>query len=72
MGVCMGVCACVRMYGVCRWAGGCDDLRTGYSGHATLRQRRVNVDAISWRCIDVDATLYKRHVPAGISCFSTG
>ena len=27
-------------------------------------QRRFNVDAASWRCIDVDATLYKRHVPA--------
>ena len=35
------------------------------SGHATLRQRRINVDATSWRCIDVDATLYKRHMPAG-------
>ena len=28
-------------------------------------QRRLNVDATSWRCIDVEATLYKRHVPAG-------
>ena len=28
-------------------------------------QRRINVDATSWRCIDVDATLYTRHVPAG-------
>ena len=36
-------------------------------GHATLRQRRINVDAISWRCIDVDATLYKRHLPARLS-----
>ena len=29
-------------------------------------QRRLNVDATSWRCIDVEATLHKRHVPAGI------
>ena len=35
------------------------------SGHATLTQRRINVDATSRRCIDVDTTLYKRHVPAG-------
>ena len=28
--------------------------------------RRLNVDAMSWRCIDVEPTLYKRHVPAGI------
>ena len=31
-----------------------------------LIQRRLNVDATSWRCIDVDPTLYKRHVPAVI------
>ena len=30
-----------------------------------LIQRRLNVDATSWRCIDVEPTLYKRHVPAG-------
>ena len=35
------------------------------SGHMTLIQRRLNVDATSWRCIDVEPTLYKRHVPAG-------
>ena len=35
------------------------------SRHMTLIQRRLNVDATSWRCIDVDATLCKRHVPAG-------
>ena len=29
----------------------------------TFIQRRTNVDATSWRCIDVNATLYKRHVP---------
>ena len=28
--------------------------------HALLKQRRINVDATSWRCIDVGATLYKR------------
>ena len=33
---------------------------------AMLRQRRINVDATSRRCIDVDPTLYKRHMPAGM------
>ena len=28
-------------------------------------QTRLNIDAKSWRCIDVEPTLYKRHVPAG-------
>ena len=28
-------------------------------------QRRLNVDATSWRCIDVETTLYKYRVPAG-------
>ena len=37
------------------------------SRHAKLRQRRINVDATSWRCVDVDVTLYKRHVPAGLT-----
>ena len=27
--------------------------------------RLYNVDATSWRCIDVETTLYRRHVPAG-------
>ena len=31
----------------------------------TSWQRRINVDATSWRCIDVDAALHKRHVSAG-------
>ena len=31
----------------------------------TLIPRRLNVDATSWRCIDVEPTLYKRHVTAG-------
>ena len=35
------------------------------SGHMTSIQRRLNVDATSWRCIDVEATLYRRHVSAG-------
>ena len=35
------------------------------SGHMTSIQRRLNVDATSWPCIDVEATLYKRHVSAG-------
>ena len=33
----------------------------------TFIQCRIDVDATSWRCIDVYATLYKRHVPAGLS-----
>ena len=37
------------------------------SGHTTLRQRCINVDATSRRCTDVYATLYKRYVPAGTS-----
>ena len=32
----------------------------------TLIQRRLNVDATAWRCIDAEPTLYKRHVPAGM------
>ena len=32
------------------------------SGHMTFMQRRLNVDATSQRCIDVVATLYRRHV----------
>ena len=31
----------------------------------TFIQRRFNVDATSWRCINVEATLYRRHVSAG-------
>ena len=43
---------------------------------AKLRQRRINVIATPRRCIDVDATLYKRHLPAGyraimLICFSS-
>ena len=34
----------------------------------TLIQRRLNVDATSGRCIDVEATLYRRHVSAGLMC----
>ena len=34
------------------------------SGHMTFIQRRLNVNATSWRCVDVQAKLYKRHVPA--------
>ena len=29
-------------------------------------QRRMNVDATSWRCIDINATMYRRHVPAEV------
>ena len=35
------------------------------NGHMTFIQRRLNVDATSWRCIDVEATLYWHNVPAG-------
>ena len=40
-------------------------LRSKPNPHMTLIQRRLNVDATSWRYIDVEPTLYKRHVPAG-------
>ena len=36
------------------------------SGHMMLIQRRLNVDATSWRCIDVETTLYIRHVSAKV------
>ena len=36
------------------------------SGHATFRQRRININVPSWCFIDVDSTLYKRRVPAGL------
>ena len=36
------------------------------SRHMTSIQRRLNVDATSWCCINVETTLYKRHVPAGV------
>ena len=36
------------------------------SRHMALIQRRLNVDATSWRCIDVEPTLYKYHVPTGV------
>ena len=48
--------------------------------NTTSPQRRCNVMTLhrrwgdvvltstSWRCIDVEPTLYKRHVPAGLSC----
>ena len=32
----------------------------------TFIQRRLKVDATSQHCIDVEATLYKRHVPTGV------
>ena len=44
-----------------------DVMKIHPSGHMTVIQRRMNVDATSWRCLDGNATLYKRHVPAGIS-----
>ena len=37
------------------------------SRHMTFIQRRINVDATSWRCIDVDTTLSQRWVPTGLS-----
>ena len=41
------------------------------SVHRTFLQRRLNVEATSWaraleRHIDFNATLYTRHVPAGV------
>ena len=35
------------------------------SRHMTSIQRRLNVNATSWRYIDIETTLYKRYVPAG-------
>ena len=35
------------------------------SWHMMFIQRRLNVDATSWRCIDIEATLCKHHAPAG-------
>ena len=35
----------------------------------TFIHRRINADATSWRCIDVNATLHKRQVPAGKKTF---
>ena len=35
------------------------------SGHMTFIQRRINVDATSWRCMDVNATMYKGYVRIG-------
>ena len=31
------------------------------SGHMASIQRHLNVDATSWRCIDIEVTLYRRH-----------
>ena len=45
-------------------------IRTKPSGHMTLIQRPLNVDATSWRCIHVEPTLYKHHVPAGKASWS--
>ena len=36
------------------------------SGHMALIQRHINVDATSWRCIDVDTTLFQSFVPTGM------
>ena len=33
----------------------------------TFIQQRLNVDATSWRCIDIEVTLYKRPVTTGIA-----
>ena len=35
------------------------------SRHMPFIQRRIKVGAVSWGYIDVNATLYKRHMPAG-------
>ena len=31
------------------------------SGRITFVQRRINVDVTSWRFVDIDATLHRRH-----------
>ena len=35
------------------------------SGHMAFIQPHFNIDARSWCCIDVNTTLYKRHMPTG-------
>ena len=35
-------------------------MSEGMFSDVDVIQRRLNVDATSWRCIDVEATLYKR------------
>ena len=37
------------------------------SRQMTLIQCRLKVDATLWRCIDIEPTLHKRHVPAGFT-----
>ena len=39
-------------------------VNTQPNGHMTFIQRLINVDATSWLCSDVNAMLYKHHVPA--------
>ena len=39
-------------------------------GHMTFKERNINVDAASWRCININVTLYKIHVSAGISSYT--
>ena len=36
------------------------------NGHKIIIQRRINVDATSWRCIDLNATLYKHGVTSAL------
>ena len=36
------------------------------SGGMTFIQHCINTDAMSWYCIDINVTLYKCHVPAGM------
>ena len=54
-----------ELFHLCIWTCHCRLNEPGR--HMTLKQRRLNIDATSWRCIDVEATLYLRHVPAGNS-----
>ena len=35
------------------------------SGHTTSKQRRFNVDSMSWRSFNVESMLFQRYVPAG-------
>ena len=43
------------------------------SGHMTFIQRRINVDAMSRRYSNINATLYKRQVPIGfVACTNSG
>ena len=42
--------------------------QAGLSGHTTFKQRRINVDATAWRCIEVDTTLPRTDFQVILAC----